>query len=328
MVFDRNLTKEMVEILNSEYKNERGWWRKLADNPDTLIAIRNNYLNVYRHGCSIARIKRREDGELAIGVHYKFLLKMKIAEPYIRCPKGCPEILNPQDTFISSLSEIKHINYWTDTLGGLEKTGVHHVIRSNPNVIDTEIALSGEPDESDIPATPQTAKSSRIDFCAVQEEKGKLFLRFFEAKDYSYTTALRVASDDLQPKVIAQMREYRSKLEAQRTKIEKAYKKSIQLADRLCGRNVLGKNIGFSDSIQSLEVDSVPHLVVFGFDADQRDGSYFKKHMKRLREKLFQEFGVRGLLHLKGSPKDFTAGIKSSESQSPDSVEAAVAPEL
>lgn len=307
MAFTRYLSEEMITALNEEYRREAGWWRVLADHPDTLIAIRNKYINIYRNGCSIAKVQQRTNGTLAISVHYKFLLRKKIPRPFISCTNGSPEIADPSELLISSLSDISDIIYWTDTLGGLEKTGVHRVIRANSNVVDTEIALSGdEADGNDVPSTPIKGKSSRIDFCAMQPEGTKRWLRFFEAKHYSYASVLR-ALDDRRPKVVDQWLEYRQKLGAQRSDIEDAYQKAMGLAGKLPGVNVLGKTKKPQD-LDRLQVDPVPRLVVFGFDADQKRGVDFRRHMEKLRKILKRESGVDCLL-LKGSPKDFAIGI-------------------
>lgn len=311
MAFTKYLSEEMINALNEEYRREAGWWRVLADHPDTLIAIRNKYLNVYRNGCNIAKVAQRTDGELTISVHYKFLLKKKIPHPFVSCTNGSPEIADPNELLISSLSDIGDIIYWTDTLGGLEKTGVHRVIRANANVIDTEIALSGAAkDESDVPATLDEGKSSRIDFCAVRKEGSQLWLRFFEAKDYSYKAALAAAAEHL-PKAVEQLLRYWKTLKGQKTQtqIGDAYKRLIELAHRIHGRNVLGKNIPLS-GLEKLQVDPVPRLVVFGYDDDQkkRKGGKFQTHMEKLRSALKRETGVDCLL-LTGSAKHFTAGI-------------------
>src|SRR5216684_2617381 len=148
MAFDRNLSPDFVIALNREYEKQ-GWWHVLANHEDTLIAIRDNYLNVYRNGCSIAKVEYEANGNLAVSVHYKFLLKKKITKPYISCGNGSPDIKDPGKIFISSLGDIDNIIYWTDTLGGVEKIGVHRVIRDNPNVVDTEIALAGDQAEDE-----------------------------------------------------------------------------------------------------------------------------------------------------------------------------------
>jgi hypothetical protein len=326
MLFERNLSEDMIETLNEEYKKKHGWWYKLADHKDTLIAIRNHYLNVYRNGCSIAKIEHT-NGALSISVNYKFLLRKKMKPLYVLCPNGSPEIRNPSNLLISSLADIADIIYWTDTLGGLEKTGVHRVIRANENVIDTEIALpgiqtddSGVPatldegdllgsrDEDELPASPDKSKRARIDFCAVRNAGSQLWLRFFEAKDYSYRSALR-ASDKREPKVVEQLLRYRETLEKQKTQdeLKVAYQRSIKLAGRIHGTNILGGKVSLS-GLDDLKIDPVPRLVVFGFDADQSDGRFFRKHMKNLREVFKEKTGVDCLLTT-GSAKEFRAGI-------------------
>jgi len=98
MAFTRYLSEEMINALNEEYRREAGWWRVLADHPDTLIAIRNNCVNVYRNGCSIAQVEQnKSSGRLDVSVHYKFLLKKNIENPYISCADGSPGITRPDE---------------------------------------------------------------------------------------------------------------------------------------------------------------------------------------------------------------------------------------
>jgi len=316
MTFQKHLPPEMVTALNKEYENKNEWWRVLAGDPDTLIAIRNDYLNVYRNGCSIAKVEQDADGQRA-SVHYKFLLKKKIDEPYIPCVNGSP--VSPHaEIFIRSLRDIKDIKWWTDVLAGVEKTGVHHIILANENVVDTEIALAGaqSADENSDLGLPTEVlglkrKGSRIDFCAAQEERDGLFLRFFEAKHYSYRSAFG-GRPDSEPRVIHQLWEYHQKLKKQQTEILNAYRTSIKLANGLHGTRVLGARLPLS-CLDRLQLDPIPRLVVFGYDADhEQKGSMFRKHMDRLKEELKKKFSMKDggeLLLTTGSPKRFTNGV-------------------
>jgi len=152
-------------------------------------------------------------------------------------------------------------------------------------VVDTEIALPGvQIDENEVPGTLDEGKSSRIDFCAVRKEGSQMWLRFFEAKDYSYKAALAAADEHL-PKAVEQLLRYWKTLKGQETQaqIGDAYKRLIELAHKIQGRNVLGKNIPLS-GLERLQVDPVPRLVVFGYDDDQKkrkDGK-FQTHMEKL----------------------------------------------
>jgi hypothetical protein len=295
MIFDREISPEMTKALDLEYENG-GWWRELADHDDMLIAIRNKYLNVYCNGCNIAKVEYKNNN-LTASIHYKYLLKKEIKKPYIECKDGQFEIASHADLFISSFKAIKDIKYSTKVYGGIEKTGVHQIIRSNLNVVDTEIAFSAIDSEN---------KNSRIDFCAIQEEDGKLILRFFEAKDYS-NNELKTQEGDA--KVIAQLTRYQNLLTQQNDAILTAYKKLIRAASEINGRKILGKDWATHPRIDSLELDHKPSLVVFGFDDDQKNGDVFKKHMKKLSDTL-DTLEYKRLL-LKGDAKEFKSGIST-----------------
>lgn len=289
MIFKRALAAPMIEALNAEY-NKGGWWKALADDKDTLIAIRDQYLNVYRNGCNLAKVSY-SDGKLVANIHYKYLLAKKIPKPYVDCIGGVPQINDHAYFFISSLGQIDDIKSATDAYGGDEKVGVHKIILENQNIIDTEIALSGNDSDDE---------DSRIDFCAIRKEEGNLFLRFFEAKHYSYKGALRAKNGDA--KVIGQLEKYSTTLGQHGDEILAAYKESIRVSWLINGSNVLGKNWG-QCNLDNLEIDKEPRLVVFGFDDDQKNGSNFKRHMGKLKE------NIQSRLLLKGDAKDFAVGI-------------------
>jgi len=304
MAFDREISDEMIDTLNKKYADENGWWRKLADDPDTLIAIRDRYLNVYCNGCNLAKVEYK-NSKLKAGIHYKYLLKNKIeTNPYINQKGGEFEINRHAEFFIASLEAVDDIKKSTKAYGGIEKLGVHQIIRANPNIVDTEIALSEAKSDKD----DSENKNSRIDFCAIQEEDGKLLLRFFEAKHYT-NKELR-AEQGREIKVIVQLERYRKSLKNQHDAILLAYKKLIRQTAAIEGVNILGKNWATHPGINTLEIDPEPRLVVFGFDQDQKDGVLFKKRMDALRAELDESPEKKRLL-LKGDPKGFTSGISS-----------------
>ncbi|NMM36001.1 MAG: hypothetical protein HHJ09_00605 [Glaciimonas sp.] len=289
MIFKRTLTEPMIQALNTEYENG-GWWKNLADDKETLIAIRDQYLNVYRNGCSIAKVGFK-NGELLAETHYKYLLTKNFPQPYIKCKDGEPQFNAEVNYFISSIGQIDDLRTSTNIYGGQEKMGVHKIILANENIVDTEIALSGNESEDE---------DSRIDFCAIKNENGKLFLRFFEAKHYSYKGALRTNDGDA--KVIGQLDKYSATLDRNHNEILSAYKESIRLAGAIKGTNILGKELALYN-LDSLEIDIQPRLIVFGFDADQKHGSIFKIHMDKLKEK------IQSRLLLKGDASNFALGI-------------------
>lgn len=273
----------MIDALNTEYE-KCGWWKTLADDKETLIAIRNQYLNVYRNGCSIAELRFKND-QLAASIHYKYLLTKESSKPYVNCIDGEPQITAHADFFIASLGQINDIKSSTKAYAGVEKVGVHQAILANSNVVDTEIAFGNR---------------SRIDFCAIQEDEGGLFLRFFEAKHYSYTGALR-AKNNGKADVIDQLKKYEDTINTQRAELLAAYKESIDVAGEIEGSNVLGKQWA-RHKLDDLQIDAKPRLVVFGFDTDQKNGAVFKKHMGKLKDK------IQSRLILMGDAADITLG--------------------
>ncbi|MCX7098572.1 MAG: hypothetical protein NTV43_11790 [Methylococcales bacterium] len=300
MAFDREISDEMINALNKQYEDENSWWRKLADHDDTLIAIREKYLNVYFNGCNVAKVELKNK-KLKASIHYKYLLKNKIKSPYIEQIDKEFKITKHADLFITSLLDFKDILGATKAYGGIEKIGVHKIIRANQNIIDTEIAFSGAKSDED---DDSGKKNSRIDFCAIQKEDGKLLLRFFEAKIYSNKELKAEPSRKI--KVISQLNRYHHILENQNADILSAYKKLIRNAADIKGKNILGNILENYPDINTLKIDPVPRLVIFGYDDDQKKGENFKKHMDALRAEL----GKSRLL-LKGDPKGFKAGISS-----------------
>lgn len=303
MAFDREISGEMINALNDEYKKD-GWWRKLADHDDTLIAIRDKYLNVYYNGCNVAKIEFKNK-KLKASIHYKYLLKKEIDSPYIEQNDDGFKIASHADLFITSLLDFDDIKRATKAYGGIEKIGVHKIIRTNPNIVDTEIALAEAKSDKDNDAGK---KNSRIDFCAIQEEGRKLLLRFFEAKHYS-NKELR-AKQGSEIKVILQLDRYQKILENQNADIVSSYKKLIHKAAKIQGKNILGNILEKYPDINALEIDPEPRLVIFGFDEDQKEGKNFNKHMDALRAELGESPKKKRLL-LKGDTKGFTSGISS-----------------
>ena len=130
---------------------------------------------------------------------------------------------------------------------------------------------------------------------------------FYEAKRFVDHAALR-AKQWAVPSVVKQIDRYATLLRDNREKIAESY-------GRVC-RNLLGLH-GMSVRHRErhallehvartpLAVDTEPRLVVFGFDADQRDGAAWNPH----RDRLFDLLGKKRVL-LKGRSKNLRRGIQ------------------
>ena len=50
MEFKRNLKRKLIDKLNGLYEDRNSWWRKIVDDKDVFILIRNNRLHVLANG--------------------------------------------------------------------------------------------------------------------------------------------------------------------------------------------------------------------------------------------------------------------------------------
>ena len=295
MPFSRAISKDLISALNQQWEIPNSWWHRLAENQDYVVALRDDYLNVYRNGCNIARVSLNR-GQLEAQIHYKFLLKNNASNPYISCTDGIPKIDTHSDYFIQSLASSEDIKAATNLYGGLEKTGVHQIILSNTNIIDTEIALSAVD-------TTELIDDSRIDLCSLCLINNIPTLRFIEAKHSTNHKSLRKSGNN-PPEVIEQLHRYENFLEDMKKTIIAEYKKLLESANQIKGSRILGKN---SINIDSLALDTRPRLAIFGFDKDQqKQDSIFYNHMEKIRDFIGKE-----QLLLKGDAKGFVNGIGS-----------------
>ena len=301
--FNRGLQLEFVEALNELYDRPVSWWRRLVDDRDLFLAVRGNYVNVYYLGCSLLRLKSQAKGVVG-EVHYKYLLRPTLAtSEYIRIRDGRPESLPPvEHMFTESLVDLDALKTAARPYAGLEKAGVHEVVLSNWNVVDVEIAFAtGESDESETSAP-------RVDFAVLQQRNRHVELVFFEAKNFTNTELRAAGCAD--PKVVGQIDGYAALLRDRHDEIVDSYRAVCDnllnlrgLPERHPERHAMLR--GIVNGSAPLMVNVEPRLVVFGFDADQRDGEHWKAHRDKLKDRL----GDRVLL--RGNAKGFTRGIST-----------------
>ena len=301
--FRRGLQQEFVESLNELYGQPDSWWRRLVDDRGLFLAVRDDYVNVYYLGCSLLRLKPGV-GQVVGEVHYKYLLRPRLlSSEYVRIVDGRPESLPPvEHMFTQSLAELVALKTAARPYAGAEKRGVHDVVLSNPNIVDIEVAFStGLGDELE-------GSAPRVDFAALQRKSRHIEVVFFEAKDFS-NKELR-AGGDTDPEVIGQIERYSGLLRDRHEEIVHSYR---QVCRNLLGLRGLDARHperhetlkGIVSGSTPLVVNSEPRLVVFGFDADQRDGKHWKYHRDKLKERL----GERVLF--KGDSKGFARGIST-----------------
>ena len=281
-----------------------GWWADLLADPDLLLAVRNRSLNVYYRGASLFRITPSSEG-IAAETHRKYLVRQRQAMISLGAIGSFG--LDPSAAVWTryegpaTLAEMKRA---ATPLAGLEKTGVHALVQASPNVVDVEVSLTGatldmvaepdgaqaevdaalhSPDEENVQAP---SRQDRLDVASL-EERGvaeEAWLVFHEAK-LATNPALRSRSI---PAIVGQVERYRATLKHEAEHLATSYpalcrdlvrldtlRRTVRLARGLDAaalpqRDPLVAEV--ASGARRLRVGAEPRLVLFGFDADQRDG--------------------------------------------------------
>lgn len=296
-----------------------GWWADVLADPDLLLAVRDRSLNVYHRGASLFRITLVGEG-VAAETHVKYLVRQRQALTRLGPDGGFD--LDPGSAVWrryegpGTLAEMKRA---AAALCGLEKTGVHALVQASSNVIDVEIALTStpaaaaavEPDgaeadsallapEAEAHATPAHPRQDRLDVASLEERgvPGEAWLVFHEAK-LAANPALRSKTT---PAIVAQVARYHASLTEQAERLAAGYPALCRDLVRLDAlRNAMRATRGLpataprdplvaevASGARTLRVDPEPRLVVFGFDADQRDGA-----LKAVTDDLRGTHGMR-----------------------------------
>jgi len=279
-----------LDNLNKLALQDSSWWRDVLTRDDVFIAVRNKSLDVYYRGASIFQIRDVGNGTVKPNTHIKYLVRQQEARVE----------LNPDNKF--DLSENGEVawNYYegretlNDMLGaarslaGLEKSGLHPLIVGSDNVIDVEVALRTA--QSELGQTPpdqdgdQTTKSynslDRLDAATLEERGDDIYVVFHEAKHFSNPEL--AAKPGNAPKIIDQIRRYRSTIQHHEASLTDRYRSVCRILERLNAmRQQVRKSPDHNPLVHQaaqkdvrLGIDPNPRLIVFGFDADQRDGRW------------------------------------------------------
>jgi hypothetical protein len=286
MAYKQGLSSEFVGALNRLYASEDGgWWRGLLDDSDLFVAIRNEYLNAYYRGCSLARIGF-DKSEVIAATHYKYLLKPRLKPEYVVARNGAFDLEahwtgGLAQPFTHSLMELANLKAAAKPLAGGEKHVVSEIIKGNSTVVDVEIALTKNDGESGLPS------AKRLDISALDCSGELPTLRFYEAKFFS-NSELRANED---AKVIGQMSTYTKLLDQYQEDISAGFRSACQNVIELDGFTPARKSmarIGLHACAKGhLRIDLHPSLVVVGIDGDQKaPGSIWSKHESKLVDAL------------------------------------------
>lgn len=172
-------------------------------------------------------------------------------EGYERIKELCKQYAAHEDVRISELYQ------WLPFIRGGE---------SNVDVVVLDIEASFDARHRDDP----TKKQDRVDLVLYNLSTSQLM--FVEAKRFSDS---RISSGKgRKPEVVHQIQSYEAQAKQQRVAILEAYKNYVRIMNRLFGLNM---------PVPTGLMSVVP-LLIFGFDADQRDGKLKQKVLPKLQD--------------------------------------------
>ena len=243
------------------------------------LAVRNNYLNFYRRGQSIAKVEIGADGLPTAKIHAKYVLNAELDKPgskeYVALSKA--NILRGGEFFRNYRSA--DLNTWIEVVdknyAGDEKAFVDELVAANPNIIDLEMGLPAWKREKRV--------APRIDLVAIEDGK----IVFWEAKlvtDGRMRTSGDVVTEgpEKKPEVLNQLHAYREFLDVHCELVATAYKDSFGILSRLwelAGRSDSNPAI-WAPGIQpnDLGVNLDPRLVI----DNRSDNKSWPEHACRL----------------------------------------------
>jgi hypothetical protein len=275
--FERGLDDDFMSQLGALAKG--GWFADVLADPDLILGIRKNYLNVYRHGQSLFMVKYAQ-GQIKISTHPKYLVDpdLHVEVPFVDGRFQIDQIKPLIRDYIGreSLGRMKRA---ANLYRGDEKVGVQAIVRANPDVIDVEVAFSSSAGNGSAPSAP------RIDIASLEEVEGTIRLRFWEAK--LHTNVEVRASGDALPRVFKQIGSYRTLVSRHRDELVQSYRAVARNLVDLSAWAVPARSPGAlirrvaMGEMPIIEEEPVVGLVVYGYDDAHRSNnrwtSYFKK---------------------------------------------------
>jgi len=255
MKFTRSLNPKFINALNDLYSDEKSWWRKIADDTDVFILIRNNEIRVQANGGLLLQINQDLQGNIICKIHEDFLSLRSEKNPYVvleETTSGPIQRVEGLNGFVKHYQKIKRrINIFT----GKERQAVQYLANNVPQIIDIEIGFEGE-----LKQNASKKSVPRIDMAAITDT-GTLV--FFEAKLFG-NNEIRSKKT---PRVVGQLQKYQKLLLEKSKEIISAYQEQLNIYDQLKGKFFKNR----SRKIDNLSLYPHARLIVTDFDASQRD---------------------------------------------------------
>lgn len=297
--FKRGLTPDakgrLEDLAASQTEN---WWKDLlalwgpsgtgkVERP-LRLAVRDNYLNFYLRGQSVARVGFNGQSRPYVDVHVKYAFEEASEQAYARLIDG--EVVHAKSGQTVPYAGASTLWEWMARAARWEtpeKAEVERVVADNGGVIDLEMGL---------PAHGEQTTALRMDFIALEPVASGARIVFWEAK--RITDARLRASGSKDPEVMAQVTAYRNYLadEVHRRAVIEAYAQtSGLLGDFAAWANRVAvdtkKPLVLNPLIQKaanapekLDLDTTPRLVIFGTE-EQLAAPGWKDHQAKLAKR-------------------------------------------
>lgn len=276
--------RDFVSALR-ELAASKSWWRDVLEDSDLLIAVRDDYLNVYWMGQSIFKI--RFQGSIHAETHPKYLLDPGLQKLIPFDGERFDISALPENALIAryekgALGKLKRA---AELYAGDEKRGVHSIARLNSSVVDLEIAVSDE------------TEKGRADIATFEKDDDKYKLCFWEAKLFSNSD---LKARDGKPKVLEQIARHQRILGASQEGVLDSYRRIasdlVTISEMARGNRTVGQMVkDVAMNPNKLTISSPPDfgLLIYGFDIPQRE--FFKdRHLGPLTKVLGDRVLLRG----------------------------------
>jgi hypothetical protein len=289
--FERKIDpRNLASLQHLADEPDTNWWKDLltlwrpsgsnAQDRGLRLAIRNNYLNFYRRGQSVACVRFSKAHEPYAQTHIKYAFEGATGQSYAQMRDGTNiKTKTGQTTRYEGSSTLDEWIRLADRHKGLEKTCVDELIACNPSIIDVEMGL---------PASGDRKTAQRMDCVALERAGDEIRIVFWEAKMIDDP---RLRSRTI-PEVMAQLKIYTTYLDdSHRRSVEVAYRTVCRLlialhtmTEKLWDRpsSLDPLVIAAAKDACALSVDRKPRLAIFGGELYKEKGNW-DFHLDRLK---------------------------------------------
>ena len=254
MNFKRHLKERFVETLNRLYEDKNSWWRKIADDRDVFILVRNNHLRVLANGGLLLQINMDQSGNLVCRTHEEFLSLRSENNPYTVLTDDSTIPPNRVEGLKGLSRHYERVKRRIKIFASKEKQVVQDVVLKHKQFIDVEIGLEGDKKEN-----AQKKGAQRIDMAALLPGG---VLTFIEVKLFDNP---EIRAKEV-PLVVGQLKKYQRLLKKYEKEILEGYNQQFQVYRELDGKFFRNR----IPNQKALKIYPEVRLFVTGFDGSQR----------------------------------------------------------